>query len=57
MAAISDVFGGKVISEGLWAACSPDLMPHDSYLWSSLQDKAYKTNPHTLHKTEENIWQ
>jgi hypothetical protein len=25
-AAISDMFGDRVISEGLWPACSPDLM-------------------------------
>jgi hypothetical protein len=32
MAAISDVFGDRVISEGLWPARSPDIMPYDFYL-------------------------
>jgi hypothetical protein len=55
MAAISDIFGDIVISESLWPAHSPDLMPCAFYLWGSLKDKVYKINPNTLHKLEENI--
>jgi hypothetical protein len=55
MATISDVFGDRVISEGLWVASSPHFMPCDSYLWGSLKDEVYKINPHTLHELEENI--
>jgi hypothetical protein len=50
VAAISDVFSGRVISEGLWPAHSPDLMPCDFYFWGSFKDKVYKRNPHTLHE-------
>jgi hypothetical protein len=46
-----------MVSEGLWPACSPDLMPCDFYLWGSLKDKVYKRNLHTLHELEENIWE
>jgi hypothetical protein len=55
MAAISDVFCDRVISEDLRPPRSLDLTPCDSYLWGSLKDKVYKRNPHTLHELEENI--
>jgi hypothetical protein len=48
MAAKSDVFGDRVISEGIWSLCSP----RDFYLWGSLKDKAYKRNSHTLFKVK-----
>jgi hypothetical protein len=41
------VFGDRIISHGLWPACSPDLTPSDSYLWGNLKDKTYRKNPHT----------
>jgi hypothetical protein len=44
-----------VISEGLWPAHYLDLTPCDFYLWGSLNEKAYKWNPHTSHELEENI--
>jgi hypothetical protein len=45
MAAKSDVFGDRVISEGI---CSP----RDFYLGGSLKDKVYKRNSHTLFKVK-----
>jgi hypothetical protein len=49
------VFGDCVISCGLWPPSSPDLTPCDFYLWGILQDKVYKTNPHTLEKLRSNV--
>jgi hypothetical protein len=44
-----------VISEGLWPPRSPDLALRDFYLCGSLEDKVYKSNPHTLEELEDNI--
>jgi hypothetical protein len=41
------VFGGKIISMGLWPPCLPELNPHDLYWWGLLRDKVYSSNPHT----------
>jgi hypothetical protein len=43
-----EVFSDHIIIHGLWPPCSPYLIPYDFYLWVSLKDKVYKTNPHTL---------
>ncbi|KAJ4433388.1 hypothetical protein ANN_15647 [Periplaneta americana] len=53
--AITDIFEGRVISEGLWPARSPDLTPCDFYLWSSLKDRVYRSNPRTLDELKNNI--
>jgi hypothetical protein len=57
VATISNMFGDRVISEGLWPAHSPDLMLSDFYLWGILKDRMYKRNPHTIHEIRENIWE
>jgi hypothetical protein len=41
MAAISDVFGDTVISEGVWSVSSPDITPYDFYFRGNLKDKLY----------------
>jgi hypothetical protein len=33
----------------------PDITLCDFYLWGSLKDKVYKTNPHTLEELRNNI--
>jgi len=44
---ICSVFGGKIISMGLWPPCLPELNPHDLYWWGLLRDKVCSSNPHT----------
>jgi hypothetical protein len=34
MQALDEVFGVRVISQGLWPPQSPHLNPYDFYLWS-----------------------
>jgi hypothetical protein len=43
MQALSDVFGDKIISSGVWPARSPDLSPCDSFFWCCLTDKIYNS--------------
>jgi hypothetical protein len=50
MATISDVFGDRVISEGLWPAHSSDIMLCDFCSQGSLKDNVYKRNSHILHE-------
>jgi hypothetical protein len=45
--ALSDVFGDKIISSGIWPACSSNLNPCDILFWSCLKDKVYYSNPRT----------
>ena len=47
---LREVFDDSVISAGVWLFYSPDLTVCEFYLWGSLNDKIYKTNPHTLDK-------
>jgi hypothetical protein len=53
--ALWDVFSDCVISHGFWLPYSPDLTSCDFYLWRSLKDKVYTTNPHTLEDLGNNI--
>ena len=48
MAAVSEVFGDRVISRGLWPPRSPDLTPPDFYLWGKLKGSVYGNNPRTM---------
>jgi hypothetical protein len=54
MQALSDVFGDRIISSGIWPACSHDLNPCDFSFWACLKDKVYKSNPRT-EELKENI--
>jgi hypothetical protein len=45
MQALTSVFGERIISSGVCPASSPDLNPCDSFFWSCLKDKVYKSNP------------
>jgi hypothetical protein len=52
---LSDVFGDRIISSGIWAARSPDLNPCDFFFWGSLKDKVYNSHPRTEEELRENI--
>jgi hypothetical protein len=54
MWALSDVFGDRIISSGIWPARSPDLNPCDDFFWSCLKDKVCNSNPRT-EELKENI--
>jgi hypothetical protein len=54
MQALSDVFRDKIISSGIWPACSPDLKPCYFFFWACLKDKTYNSNPQR-EKLKENI--
>jgi hypothetical protein len=45
MQALSNVFGGRIISSGIWPARSLDLNPCNFFFWGCLKDKVYKNNP------------
>jgi hypothetical protein len=44
--------GNKVWS---WASAFPDLISCNFYFWGSLEDKVYKTSPHTVEELRNNI--
>jgi hypothetical protein len=48
---LTKVFKDRLISHKLSPARSPDLNPHDFYLWGNLKDKVYSNNPHTSDET------
>jgi hypothetical protein len=54
MQVLSDVFGDRIISGGIWPARSPDLNPCDFFFWGGLKDKDYNSNSRT-EELEENI--
>jgi len=45
----------RLITRGLWPLHSSDLTTCNSYLWGSLRDKFYKTNPRTLEELRNSI--
>jgi hypothetical protein len=45
MQALSEVFGNRIISSGIWPRHSPDLNPCDFFCWDCLKDKVYSSNP------------
>jgi hypothetical protein len=47
MQALSDVFGDRTGSTGIWPACSPDLNPCDFFFLGCLKNKVYNSNPQT----------
>jgi hypothetical protein len=55
MQALSDVFGDRIISSGIWTACSPGLNPSDFFFWGCLKEKVYSSNPRTEEELKENI--
>jgi hypothetical protein len=55
MQPLSDVFGDRIVSSGMWPARSPDLNPCDFLLWGFLKDKVYNINPRTEEELKENI--
>ena len=55
MAALSEVFGDRVISRGLWPPRSPDLTPPDFYLWGKLKGSVYGDNPQTTDELKQKI--
>jgi inhibitor of nuclear factor kappa-B kinase subunit alpha len=55
MQALSDIFRYRIVSSGIWPACSPDLNPCDFFLWGCFKDKVYNSNPRTEEELKENI--
>lgn len=45
---LGDVFGERVISQGLWPPRSPDLTPPDYFFWGAAKSTVYKNNPGTI---------
>jgi hypothetical protein len=52
--ALSDIFGDRNNSSGIWPTCSLYLNPCDSFFWRYLKDKVYNRNPRT-EEPKENI--
>ena len=52
---LEDIFADRVISEGMWPPRSPDLTPHDFWLWGHLKARIYKNNPRTVDEVRANI--
>jgi hypothetical protein len=48
MNSLREVFEERVISQGLWPLLLPGLIPRAFYLWSTLKEKLYMNNPHSL---------
>jgi hypothetical protein len=44
----------RIISSGIWPACSPDLNPCCFLFWGCLKDKLYNINPQ-MEELKENI--
>jgi hypothetical protein len=44
MQALSDVFGDRIISIGIWPARSPDLKPCEFFFRGCLKGKVYNSN-------------
>jgi hypothetical protein len=55
MQALSDIFGDRIISSGIWPACSPALNPWDFFFWGCLKDTVYNSNLPTEEELKENI--
>jgi hypothetical protein len=51
---MSIVFRDRIISRGIWPACSPDLNPYDFFFWGCLKDRVYNINPR-VEELKENI--
>jgi hypothetical protein len=45
--ALSDVFGDRIISSGIWPASSLSRNPCDFFFWGCLNGKVYKNNSRT----------
>jgi hypothetical protein len=43
MQALSDNFGDRIISSGIWPASSPDLNPCDSFFCGYFKDKVFNS--------------
>jgi hypothetical protein len=54
MQALSDVFGDRIISSGIWPARSPDLNPCDIFFWGCLKHKVCNSNPRAEEPKENN---
>jgi hypothetical protein len=54
MQALSDVFGDRIISSGIWPARSPDLNPCDFFFWGCSKGNVYNINSR-MEELKENI--
>jgi hypothetical protein len=48
MQALSDVFGDRIVSSGIWPAHSPDLNTCDFFFWWCWKVKVYNSNTEEL---------
>jgi hypothetical protein len=51
--ALSDVFGDRIVSKGIWPARSTDLKSF--FFWDYLKDNVYNSNPRSEEGIQENI--
>ena len=52
---LQTIFGSCIISKNLWPPRSPDLTPPDFYLWGTMKNKIYCSNPCTINELKETI--
>jgi hypothetical protein len=55
MQALSDLFRNRIISSGIWPACSPNLNLCEFFFWHCLEDRAYNSNARMEEELKENI--
>jgi hypothetical protein len=48
------VSGDRIISSGLWSADTSDLNPFDFYLWGTIKQEMYRSDPHTIEELKKN---
>ena len=48
MRLLGEIFGERIISQGLWPPRSPDLTQPDYFLWGAAKSSVYSGNPKTL---------
>jgi hypothetical protein len=54
MQVLSDIFGYRIISSGIWSGRSPDLNSCDFFFWGCLKDEFYNSHPRTEEELREN---
>jgi hypothetical protein len=57
MQTLSDVFGDRIISSGIWLAHSPNLNPCDFFICGSVKNKVDNSNPRTEELKENIYWE
>jgi hypothetical protein len=55
MQALSDLFGDRIIRNGIWPPRSPNLNRCDFFFLGCLKDKVYNSDPRKEEELKENI--